>query len=198
MSDQETLAVYSDRIDDYVDCVGQYPCDPGFEDFVAWLDPGDRVLDWGCGPGGASAALRERGLQVDPVDACAAMVEQANRQFDLGARQASFDELDAVAEYDAVWANFSLLHAPAARFPQHLRAAFAALRDGGVLHLGMKRGSGEHRDALGRFYCYYEEAELVGLLESAGFVIDEVGHGEGRGLAGGVEPWIVVLACKPL
>ena len=44
-----------------------------------------------------------------------------------------------------------------------------ALKPGGTLHIGMKLGTGEKRDALGRLYVYYTEAELTGLLQAAGF-----------------------------
>ncbi|MGB0867777.1 MAG: class I SAM-dependent DNA methyltransferase [Granulosicoccaceae bacterium] len=196
MIDDKTIEVYNAQVEDYLEVVQQHAADPGLEQFMAWLEPDDLVLDLGCGPAHASAAMREEGLRVDPVDASPAMVEMANKQFQIGARLATFDDIDQVEHYDGVWANFSLLHAPANRFPHHIKALYTALVDGGIFHLALKPGSGEKRDKLGRMYSYYSENELVGMLENTGFEIDEITHGEGMGLAGDVEPWIVVLCCK--
>ena len=163
-------------------------------DFIAALPPGAAVLDLGCGPGEASAHMRAAGLRPDPVDASPGMVALANRTHDIGAREARFDQIDDRAAYDAVWANFSLLHAPRDEMPGHLARLHRALRPSGLLHLGLKLGTGARRDALGRFYTYYSEAELRGLLSAAGFKVTKTAHHRDRGLAGTLEDGILILA----
>jgi len=58
----------------------------------------------------------------------------------------------------------------------------------------MKTGDGSARDKIDRFYTYYTEAELLKTLENAGFHDFQIKHGESPGLAGKVEPWMIVLA----
>jgi hypothetical protein len=65
--------------------------------------------------------------------------------------------------------------------PSHLARLWRALRPGGLLYIGLKDGDGERLDGLGRFYVYYRRADLLGLLDDAGFVELDV-------VAGPVEP----------
>lgn len=60
----------------------------------------------------------------------------------------------------------------------------------------MKLGEGEQRDPLGRLYTYYQEDELEEFLGNAGFSIDEITTGLGRGLEGKMEPWIAFRTSK--
>lgn len=194
MTDSKTIAVYDSQVDDYAAFAQDHKSDPVLEAFVARLNADDYVLDLGCGPAQSSAMMREHGLRVDPMDASEQMVKLANDTFDIGARQAAFTDVDEVAIYDGIWANFSLLHASAEDFPKILSALRTALKPDGILHLGMKTGAGSKRDKLDRFYSYYSEEELRAHLEGAGFVVVNAEHGEGKGLAGNVEPWIVMLS----
>ena len=192
--DARTIAVYDARAGDYDDRFRQDRPDRHLQAFIDALPHPARVLDLGCGPATASAFLRAAGHDPDPVDASPAMVALANDRHGLGARLASFDQIDAVAEYDGVWANFSLLHAARSDLPRHLTALHRALKAGGLLHLGMKTGTGEGSDALGRFYCYHTVAALRGLLTDAGFTVLAETEGAEKGLAGTLDPFVILLA----
>ncbi|HQU67789.1 MAG TPA: class I SAM-dependent methyltransferase [Albidovulum sp.] len=159
--------------------------------FIDALPQGARVLDLGCGPGDASAHMRNAGLHPDPVDASPAMVALANDRHRIGARLGTFDELEAVAAYDGVWANFSLLHAPRADLPRHLAAIHRALKPAGLFHIAMKTGAGEVRDRLGRSYTYVTRDELKDMLAAAGFTIIAAANGHERGLAGTLDPFVI-------
>ncbi|PIE13622.1 MAG: SAM-dependent methyltransferase [Rhodobacterales bacterium] len=199
-TDRETLEVYTGAAEKYA---GKYAKGGAssknakqagdWAGFVALLPPGGRVLDLGCGPGHWAARLREAGYIAEASDATPAMAELAAERYGLAVRVEPFEALDAVpGRYDGIWANFSLLHAPRAQFPGHLARVFRALKPGGVFHIGMKLGTAEGRDSLGRFYAYYGEEELKQLLESAGFTVVSVRRGNGEGLAGGVETFVTV------
>jgi len=196
-ADAGTLAAYAARAGDYAARFASARPDADLVAFIDALSAGGRVLDLGCGPGSASAHMRAAGLNPDPVDASPEMVALANATFDIGARAGLFEELDAVAAYDGVWANFSLLHAPRAALPGHLVAIARALKPGGVLHLGMKTGAGEARDALGRFYAFVSVEELQELLAAAGLRVVALREGAERGLAGTLDPFVVCRAVKP-
>ena len=194
MTDHETIAAYDARVDAYAGMTKRQKPDPSLLSFIARIPAGGHVLDLGCGPAQASAEMRAQGLDVDPVDASPEMVRLANETYDIGARQAVFEDIDGTGVYDGIWANFSLLHAAPEDFPGHLSALARALKPGGTFHIGMKLGSGSARDSLGRRYAYFSQEELSAHLSDAGFVTDEVTTGKDKGLAGDIEPWITILA----
>lgn len=196
MIDDETIAAYDNQVEAYADLVGETPPDPLLVVFAEQVKAGGHVLDLGCGPGKEAAELRSRGFSVDAVDASPEMVRLANRTHGIDARQASFDDIEQAEAFDGIWANFSLLHAPAEDFPRHLDALCRALKPGGCFHIAMKLGTGAARDRLGRHYSYYSQPELTELLTQAGFAVEDTSTGEVLGLAGDVEPWIALRARK--
>ena len=191
-TDEETLAVYAAEAARYAVLTDRRS--PQLDVFLGMVTPGGRILDLGCGPGHDAALMAARGFVVDAVDASAEMVAQARARHGLAARIAGFDDIDASAAYDGVWASFSLLHAPRADLPGHLRRLHRALRPGGRIMVGLKTGTGEKRDRLGRFYAYHTRDELVGLLADAGFTVTSEFVGADAGLDGVVAPWIMVQA----
>lgn len=191
-ADDETMAVYAAEAGRYADLTGERS--PELDVFLGLVTPGGRILDLGCGPGHDAAVMAGRGFLVDAVDASAEMVAEARARHGLEARVAGFDDIDAEAAYDGVWASFSLLHAPKADMPGHLHRLHRALRPGGRIMVGLKTGAGEKRDRLGRFYGYYTRDELVGLMQEAGFTVTSEVVGADAGLDGAVAPWIMVQA----
>ncbi|WP_420410982.1 class I SAM-dependent methyltransferase [Roseibium sp.] len=196
MTDETTIKVYDTKAAEYAGNFDQKEPSGSLKTFMSHLPPGGRVLDWGCGPGMFSYHLKVAGYDPDPVDASAEMVALAREKYGIDARQGTFaDPLD-LESYHGIWANFSLLHAPRADLPGHIATAHAALRPDGILHIGMKRGTGEKRDKFGRQYTYVETEDLTGILESTGFEILKTHEGAEAGLAGTVDPFVLVLGCK--
>ena len=196
MADEETLGVYRAKAEDYARMVAGIGSNRHLDAFIAALPAGAHVLDLGCGTGNASAAMVEAGLTIDAWDGSPEMAKVARDQFGLDVQVKTFDMLTAIEAYDGVYANFSLLHAPKADMPANLDRCAQALKPGGILHLGLKTGSGEARDKLGRFYAYYSDAEITGLLEAAGLSVTSRVTGEEAGLDGAVAPWIIMKAKK--
>ena len=196
MSDRETLAVYAKRAGDYARRFGKAGESPHVKAFLQEVPAGGRVLDLGCGPGHTAAAMEKAGYQVDALDASPELAAIAREQHGLNVRIATFDQLDDFEHYDGIYANFSLLHAPKADMPGNLARIARALKPQGAFHIGLKAGTGEKRDTIGRFYAYYEMDELNRLLSDAGFNVIREATGEEAGLDGTVAPWIILLARK--
>jgi len=189
-----TLAVYNKMADDYAAMTAHDSAFPTLERFIAALPAGGRVLDLGCGPGHAAAKMDARGLRVDATDTSGEMVRLAARHQGLCVCQQGFDDLDAHNRYDGIWASFSLLHAAKTALPRHLAAVHRAMRPRGILHLGMKLGDGEGPDRLGRHYAYYSAPALKQHLHNAGFSPIGSVEGKDKGMAGSIDPWMVVIA----
>ena len=171
MADTRTLLAYQQFAEDYAERFSSPGLDPGLEAFIDALPAGAHVLDLGCGPGAAAAKMVSAGLVVDALDASPEMAALAWKNYALRVKVAGFESLEAVACYDGIWANFSLLHAPKPDFSRYLSAVHRALKPDGLLHLGMKLGEGEIRDRFGRFYAYYSQDQLIAALQDTGFRI---------------------------
>jgi len=97
---------------------------------VEWLapQPGERVLDLGCGDGALTQALVAAGCEVVAVDHSQAMVE-ASRARGLNAHHADARSLDFLDEFDAVFTNAALHWVPEAEAV--VAGVARALRPGG-------------------------------------------------------------------
>lgn len=188
-----TRNVYDAQADAYATLIARDTPDADLEAFMARLPDGGHVLDLGCGPGNSAAMMAARGFCVEATDFSAQMVTRAAAQPGVTAWQADFEALNAQSRYHGVWANFSLLHAPKRRLPEYLTRIHDALIAGGVFHIGMKLGSGEQLDRLGRFYSYYGVQELKSLLQEAGFGTFDIREGSAKSLAGDMETFVIVL-----
>jgi 8-oxo-dGTP pyrophosphatase MutT (NUDIX family) len=139
----------------------------------AYLQPGARVVDVGCGPGRDLLGLAERGFWAVGVDRSAGMLRQALARGARGLVQADARALPfAAGALDGAWASASLLHLPKAELPAALAEMRRALGHGHV-YLTLKQGEGESWRDEGRerrrFFAYYHPAEVELALERAGF-----------------------------
>src|SRR5262245_55958539 len=146
--------------------------------FAARLAPGARVLDAGCGPAHDTAALRRLGLRAAGLDRSRGMLAQACRQAAIPLLLGDMRRLPVRdGTLDGLWVCASFLHIPKPDGPAVLREFHRALRPGGALYIGVKRGEGErwveHTPGLRRFFAFYSEEELDGLLAGVGFILRE-------------------------
>ena len=196
MADQGTMAAYAANIDTYRNMVDDMGGNALLMDFLARLPDGSAVLDFGCGVGDSAARMQAAGHIVTCLDASPEMAAVAKTSFGLDVRLQSFETLEDVAAFDAVWASFSLLHAPKALMPDILSRIHHALRPGGIVYIGLKAGVGEARDDFGRFYAYYEETELTGLIRTAGLSPFAISRNEIVGMSGRTEPCLHITSRK--
>ncbi|MDP5103639.1 MAG: class I SAM-dependent methyltransferase, partial [Erythrobacter sp.] len=140
----------------------------------------------------------ERGFSIDATDGTPAMVAKANERWSVGARVMAFHELEAEAEYDAVWAHASLLHCPRAELPDVLTRIHRALKPGGWHFASYKLGNGEGRDDLGRFYNFPDADWLTAQYTSAGgWNVMETEQYTAGGFDNVTRDWIDLVVQKP-
>lgn len=196
MADKETLEVYANYAEDYAKRFAQDKPDVHLRKFMSALPTQAHVLDLGCGTGRTTAFMARAGIDVEGWDASPEMASVGLQQHEQVIRIATFDQLDAHATYDGIFANFSLLHVPKAEMAKCLARIAKALKPGGLLHIGLKTGEGEARDKLGRFYAYYTDPEITALLNDVGLPSIDRSYGADVGLDGEPAPWIILLAQK--
>jgi 8-oxo-dGTP pyrophosphatase MutT (NUDIX family)/ubiquinone/menaquinone biosynthesis C-methylase UbiE len=141
--------------------------------FGAWLRPGARVLDLGCGPGRDMLSLDARGFWALGLDCSAGMLREAAARGVKLLVQADYLALPfASGALNGVWACASLLHLPKAALPAALAEIHRVLGHGHIW-LSLRLGEGEKWEDDGqghlRFFADYHPAEVELALERAGF-----------------------------
>ena len=165
--------------------------------FLDSLSARSTILELGCGAGRDAAYMLGRGFLVDPTDGVAEMAELASVRLGRPVQVMRFDELESVAQYDAVYASYSLLHVPRVALGDVLKRIWTALKPGGWHMATFKSGGEEGRDDLGRYFNYLSVVQARDFYAMAGkWELLEFTEGEGAGYDGRISPWVNVIARK--
>jgi SAM-dependent methyltransferase len=164
--DEETLQFYRSNAQSYADWA-KAPS-TRLRAFLALVPPGGSILELGCGAGNHSAVMLEAGFAVRATDGSPEMAEIASRRLGHPVEAMRFDELDARAAYDGVWASACLLHVPRDQLEGILGRIHRALKPSGVFYASFKIGEGDGRDNLGRYYNYPSPEWLQTTYAAAG------------------------------
>lgn len=135
--------------------------------FLKCIPEGGRILDFGCGSGRDTKYFLSMGFEVEATDGSEEMVRVASEYAGISVNQQLFEDLDAEAAYDGVWACSSILHLDVERLRDVLRKICIALKPGGILYTSFKYGtfSGERN---GRYFTDMTEEAFSELLETVG------------------------------
>lgn len=150
------------------------------QNYAALLDAlsgktGQRILDFGCGPGRDLFALRELGHKPVGLDGCEAFVEMARVYSGCEVLHQSFFNLDLGAgTFDGIFANASLFHIPSAELPHVLGVLRSALVPGGVLFCSNPRSFDvDHEGWSGeRFSNFLTRETWTHVIARAGFALE--------------------------
>ena len=133
--------------------------------FLAYLLPGARILDAGCGSGRDANAFLARGYTVEAFDASSEMAQRAQTLTGLPVQVRRFEDFNAPARYDGIWCCASLLHVAEADLPAVFVRLANALKPNGIWYLSFKLGRGE-REKDGRRFTDMDEARLRTLMQA--------------------------------
>jgi SAM-dependent methyltransferase len=167
---------------EFFDELSRKPFDRALLDaFAADQQGGGRVLDIGCGPGHVAKYLSDHGVKAAGLDFSPGMVELARKlnpdlEFTAG-------DMRALAIPDGslsgIVAFYSVIHLPRDEVAPALGGFRRALTADGRLLMSVHGGTGSiHRDEfLGHAVPFeatlFTLGEIVSLVESAGFWVDE-------------------------
>ena len=132
--------------------------------FEGLLQPGARVLDFGCGSGRDAKHFLEAGFAVDAVDGSPELCRIASALTGLPVRCMRFEELSAQSIYDGIWACSSILHVPSRQLLALLAKMAAALKPGGVVYTSFKLGEFEGVRN-GRYFSDFTPESFARLLD---------------------------------
>ena len=164
--------------------------------FMEYLEPGDTVLDLGCGSGRDSKIMLENGLEVILLDASQELCELADIYTGVEPLCMDFREMDFHEVFQGIWACASLLHVGKNEIEGILNQILAALKPGGTFYMSVKKGSfeGFRRE---RYFADYSVEELQQLFQRIPeFRLIDIWETEDVRIARNQEKWLNVLAVR--
>ena len=132
--------------------------------FLGYIPAQGNILDFGCGSGRDTKYFLEKGYEVDATDGSEELCKIASDFTGISVKHMLFEELDAVEEYDGIWACASILHVEKKQLPDIFRKMAAALKENGTLYASFKYGDFEGVRN-GRFFTYLTEETLGELIK---------------------------------
>lgn len=145
----------------------------GTSTFISLLEPGALVLDAGCGDGSKSKYLIEHGLSVFGIDIADKLLEIAKKEAPEGEYQVlSLQDAGSLhKQFDAIFAQASLLHVPKKEIPATLKGLNDNLKPGGYFYIAVKEARAGSPDeevkvdndygyTYERFFSYFTLPEL--------------------------------------
>jgi SAM-dependent methyltransferase len=139
-----------------------------YSEFLRHIPDQAHILDAGCGVGRDSKYFLQQGYSVTAFDGSDGMVKLASQLLSAPVRKMLFQDMDYDQEFDAVWANASLLHVPYDETPAIYSKIHAALKPKGIFCGCYKYGDGHMPTPERQFYNMNETNILpyfAGLFE---------------------------------
>lgn len=124
--------------------------------FLCLLPPTASILDFGCGSGRDTKYFLDAGMQVDATDGSEELCRLASEYTGIPVRQMLFEDLDAKAQYDGIWACSSILHLPKDVLKDVIMKMIVALKEHGIIYTSFKYGTFEG-ERNGRFFTDFTE-----------------------------------------
>lgn len=159
-----TIDYYNSHADDYFRNTVDADLDASRKRFAAYLTPGARIIDFGCGSGRDVLAFSKMGFNAEGLDASDELVKLASEN--LGVEVAVGDMASCIADepYDGIWCCASLMHLD----EEECRIFFSNLqhnlKPGGVLYMSVKSGIETGIDEAGRYLRDFTEDDICELV----------------------------------
>lgn len=142
----ETITYYNQNAEEYFNNTVNVSMQELYDQFEAYLKPGDKILDLGCGSGRDSRYFLSKGYDVVSVDGSKEMCRLAGNYIGRDVCNITFEELDYNNEFNAVWACASLVHVEIGEITGVLCKIQKLLKKKGILYASWKYGTGERID----------------------------------------------------
>lgn len=158
-----TLSYYNNHADEFYKSTVNIEFATVQERFLAKLQNGSNILDFGCGSGRDTKYFIEQGYQVDAVDGSKELCQLASEYTEIKVRNMFFQELSEVGKYDGIWACSSILHLSIDELAEVIRKMAVALKEHGIIYTSFKYGTftGERN---GRFFTDMTEEKFADFI----------------------------------
>lgn len=172
--DSETLNYYNTNAASFASSTRSVDFSQTQDKFLHLLPQTASILDFGCGSGRDTKYFLDAGMQVDATDGSEELCRLASEYTGIPVRQMLFEELDAKAQYDGIWACSSILHLSKESLKDVLKKMIAALKEHGIIYTSFKYGTFEG-ERNGRFFTDFTEETFQGFVADVdGIRIEEM------------------------
>ncbi|MBR2737078.1 MAG: class I SAM-dependent methyltransferase [Firmicutes bacterium] len=161
----KTLEYYNENARTFSDQTQNVDFTETQERFLTLMPPQGNILDFGCGSGRDTKFFLERGYRVDAVDGSEELCRIASDYTGIRVRQMLFQDLDAVEQYDGIWACSSILHLKKEELRAVILKMITALKSTGYIYTSFKYGTFEgYRKQ--RYFTDFTEETMTDLIQS--------------------------------
>lgn len=143
-----------------------------YQKFLKYVPKGGRILDAGCGIGRDSKSFLDKGYDVVAFDGSLEMVKMASNLLGKDVLHMLFQDINFSSEFDAVWANASLLHVSFENLREVIQSFHKALLPSGILYASFKYGT-SMRQAEDRIFFDMDEVSIEPYLKGL-FILSEI------------------------
>lgn len=169
----ETITYYNQNAEEYFNKTVNVSMQESYDQFEAYLKPGDKILDLGCGSGRDSRYFLSKGYDVVSVDGSKEMCRLSENYIGRDVCNITFEELDYNNEFNAVRACASLLHVDSKGMIDVLCSIRNALKKDGILYVSWKYGL-EEKIENKRYYINLDERAIRELFNIASLKIEKI------------------------
>ena len=159
-----TINYYNQNAENFIANTQNADMHPTQERFLRLLDANTSILDFGCGSGRDTKYFLEKGYQVTATDGSAELCRLASEFTGIKVKEMLFDELDAMNQYDGIWACSSILHLPKKELLPVIQKMCEALKDNGIIYTSFKYGDFEG-ERNGRYFTDFTEKTFREVIE---------------------------------
>ncbi len=160
-----TLSYYNKKAKEFVSDTVDVTFTEIQDIFLDYIPSGGRILDFGCGSGRDTKYFLSKGYDVDAIDGSVELCKIASEYTGIAVKQMLFEELDAIEEYDGIWACASILHVEKNQLPDIIQKIATATKKNGMVYLSFKYGDFEGVKN-GRYFTYLTEASFEDILHN--------------------------------
>ena len=159
-----TINYYNQNAENFIANTQNADMHPTQERFLRLLDANTSILDFGCGSGRDTKYFLEKGYQVTATDGSAELCRLASEFTGIKVKEMLFQELDAINQYDGIWACSSILHLPKKELLPVIWKMCEALKDNGIIYTSFKYGDFEG-ERNGRYFTDFTEKTFREVIE---------------------------------
>ena len=167
--DQKTIDFYNLQSFEYSSWSSKHRKDDILIKFISMLPEKSKILDLGCGAGHDSLYFVSKEFSVTALDASQKILETIPKHPNIEIINSDFISFKNKKNFSGIWSSFSLQHIKKIYLLSTVQFLEKHLLQQGIFYIGIHEGNKETRDSLGRYYCYYEEVEILDYLNKAGF-----------------------------
>lgn len=159
-----TINYYNQNAENFIANTQNADMHPTQERFLRLLDANTSILDFGCGSGRDTKYFLEKGYQVTATDGSSELCRLASEFTGIKVKEMLFQELDAMNQYDGIWACSSILHLPKKELLPVIQKMCEALKDNGIIYTSFKYGDFEG-ERNGRYFTDFTEKTFQEVIE---------------------------------